>query len=115
MNWIDVARSMDPTLVALVVMTVLVVATVVSWHRNKAGFDLTQVITDSTTGRVAVEKVGYMTALAISTWGFVALILHDKMTEAYAGLYMATFAAARFGSQWLATKKDIATAPGPTP
>ena len=107
--------SIDAPMAALVVMSVIVIATVVSWHRTKDGFDLSQCIVDSTTQRIAPEKVGFMTVLAIMTWGFVALILQGKLTEWYAGLYGGMFVAGRFGSQYLSTKKDIASVtPGDT-
>ena len=102
--------SIDAPMAALVVMTVIVIGTVVSWHRNKEGFDLSQCIVDSTTQRIAPEKVGFMTVLAIMTWGFVALVLQGKLTEWYATVYGGMFVAGRFGSQYLSTKKDIAAA-----
>jgi hypothetical protein len=80
-----------------------------SWHHDdKNNFDLQQVLVDNTTGKVAIEKVGFMTALAIGSFGFIALLFQEKMTEWYAGLYMGTFAVARLGSSWISIKKYIA-------
>lgn len=106
----------DPALTSLAFMVVIVIFVVASWHHSKDGFDLSQCIVDSTTGRISPEKVGYMTALAIMTWAFVALVMHDKMTEWYATVYAGLFVMGRLGSQYLTTKKDIANAdPKPTP
>jgi hypothetical protein len=116
MNYLEIFRSLDPSLIALTIMTVLVVATVVSWHRNKPGFDLSQCIVDSTTNRIAAEKVGFMVVLAVMSWGFVALVLQHQLSEWYATAYGGIFVLGRFGSQMLSVKKDIATGnTGPTP
>lgn len=111
MSYIELFRSLDPSLIALTVMAILVVATVVSWHRNKDGFDLSQCILDSATGRISVEKIGFMSVLAVYIWGFIHLALKNTLSMEYVGLGLATFAAARFGSQWLSVKKDVATPP----
>lgn len=106
----------DPSLVVLVVMSLLVVSVVWSWHRNKDNnFHLQQVLVDNTSGKISIEKVGFMTALAISTWGFVALILRDKINEWYVGLYIMAFVAGRFGSSWLSVKKELSNAANPAP
>jgi len=102
--------SIDAPMAALIVMTVIVVGTVVSWHRGKDGFDLSQCIVDSVTQRISPEKVAYMTVLAMMTWGFAALVLQGKLTEWFATVYSGVFVLGRVGSQWLTTKKDIATA-----
>lgn len=107
-----VISEMDASLVALTLMFLVVVLTVVSWHRNKPGFDLSQCIVDSVTQRIVPEKVGYMTVLALMSWGFVALTLQGKMTEWYAGLFAGIFVMGRLGSQALTIKKDIANAGG---
>jgi len=114
MNYFEIFRSLDPSLLALTIMSILVVATVISWHRNKEGFDLSQCIVDSVTGRIAPEKVGYMTVLAIMSWGFIAHVLKNTLTEAYVLCYGSLFVAGRFGSQWLSVKKDLATTTAPT-
>ena len=62
------------------------------------------------TGKISVEKVGYMTSLCVSTWGFVALTLENNLSEMYFGTYMGAFAAARVASQYLAVKKDTTNA-----
>lgn len=103
MDWL---RSIDPSTATLVVMTIIVVATVVSWHRSDDGFNLQQVLVDNVSGKISIEKVAHMTALAVGTWAFIALVLKDKMTEGYFGLYLATFTLARVASSAISVYKD---------
>jgi len=100
--------SIDASEAFLVVMTVMMLVTVISWHVRKEGFDLSQCIVDTTSGRISPEKVGYMLVLVYMTWSFVAQTLKGTLTEAFTALYVGAFVAGRFGSQFLATKKDIA-------
>lgn len=114
MNYLEKLQAMDPVIVALVFMTALVVGVVWSWHANKSNdFHLQQVLVDSVTGKIAIEKVGFMTALAVGTWGFTALIIKGQMTEWYAGIYIGAFVAGRLGSSWLSVKKEIFNQPEP--
>lgn len=96
-----------PSLIALTVMAVLIIVVVWSWHRDKdSNFQLQQVIVDNTTNKISIEKVGYMTALAIGSWGFVALTLNDKLSEWYAMAYLGAFVIGRLGSSGISVWKD---------
>lgn len=99
-------RSIDPSTGALVVGTAIVIGVLIQWHRANDNFHLQQMLVDNVTGRVSIEKVGYMTALAVGSWGFIALTLHDKMTEGYFTAYLGVFALARVASSGLAVYKD---------
>ena len=104
------------TLFALAVMYITIVAVVWSWHRSPTtGINLQQVLVDSVTGNIAIEKVGYMTALATGTWGFVAQAVTDKPLDAYAIGYFTVFAAARVASQGIAVYKDVNKPTGTPP
>jgi hypothetical protein len=105
-------HDVDPSLVFLVFLSVLTFSVVWSWHRNEdLDFQLQQILVDNTTGKIAIEKVGYMTALAIGTWGFVSMTLKGGMTEWYFTIYMSVFVAGRMVSQGIAVTKDIKTGP----
>ena len=92
----------------------LVVGLALSWHRSPSvDFDLRQAVTDSVTGKLSVEKVAFMTALCVSTWGFVSLTLEGKLTEWYFSAYMLAFAAARVASQGLSVIKETKNAGTP--
>ena len=97
--------------VGFLIFTALVVILVAfSWHTDKdVRFDLREVILDSATGKIAIEKVGYMTALTVSCWGFVSLMLEGKPIETYATLFLGTFAITRIASQGLSVYKDTKT------
>lgn len=112
MNFEAILSALDAPVIALAIMTIIIVATIVSWHRGKAGFDLSQCLLDSVTGKISVEKIGFMTMLAIYTWGFVAQTIYKSLSEWYVTAGLVTFAGARLGSQWLATKSK---AQDPTP
>lgn len=106
LNWL---RSIDPSTAALVVGTVICIAVVASWHRANNDFSLQQMLVDNVSGKVSIEKVGYTLALAIGSWGFVALTLHDKMTEGYFTAYLGVFALSRVASSGLTVFKDTKT------
>jgi hypothetical protein len=112
MGLLEVLRSIDLSLVALTVMGTIVCGVVWSWHVQDDEFCLRQVLLDGTTGKISIEKVGYMTALSIGTWGFVALILKEQLTEWYAGLYLGAFVLGRLGNSWI-VRKDAAQEPRP--
>jgi len=99
-------RSIDPSTVALVVGTALVLAVVISWHRSDDDFKLQQMLVDNVSGRVSIEKVGYTVALAIGSWGFIALTLGGKMTEGYFTAYLGVFALSRVAASGLTVYKD---------
>ena len=52
----------------------------------------------------SLGRQGQYSALLISSWGFVTMILYKGMSEWYAGLYMLAWAGAQFGSVWLKLK-----------
>jgi len=106
MNFLNWLHTVDPSTAALVVATALVVIVVAQWHRSDDNFKLQQMLVDNVSGRVSIEKVGYVTALAIGSWGFIALTLHDKMTEGYFTAYLGVFALARVASSGLSVYKD---------
>lgn len=112
MNFQAILSALDAPVIALAIMTLIIIATVIMWHRGKPGFDLSECVTDSVTGKISVEKIGFMTMLAIYTWGFVAQTIYKSLSEWYVTAGLVTFAGARLGSQWLATRPK---AQDPTP
>jgi polyferredoxin len=108
MDFYALLGKLDGAQIALICMVLIVILTVVSWHRNKDGFDLSTCITDTVTGKVSPEKIGYMTVLAMMSWGFAALVLRNQMTEMYAGMYAGVFVLGRIGYKYADTKKEAA-------
>lgn len=77
------------------------------WHRSDAPFDLQQLVVDNTSGKLSIEKVGYMTVLGITSWGMTGLFSTGKMTENYMTIYLSVFALARAASSGMSVLKDI--------
>jgi len=109
----ELLKSIDPSSISLLVLVILVIAVVWYWHLSDNSFNLQQCLLDSVTGKISVEKIGYMTALSLMSWGFVTLVLHDKITEWYAGLFGGLFVLGRAVSSGLSVIKDVKIVPPP--
>lgn len=113
MNW---ALYVSVAVLGVTMLVVLYLA--FTWHTDTGvDFDIRQCVVDSVTGKISIEKLAFMSALVVSTWGFVTLVLTEKMTEMYFTTYMGAFAVARAFSQFTSVKKDgqngNATQPNP--
>lgn len=73
-------------------------------------FDLRDLIVDSVTGKVSLNKFGQFVALALSSWGFIYLAVDGKLTEVYFTTYMVSWAGAT-----VLTKALTPTPPTPPP
>jgi len=60
-------------------------------HFSDSTFDLKDLIVDSKTNRVSLNKFGQFIALVMSSWGFLYLALNGKLTEVYFTTYMAAW------------------------
>jgi len=61
----------------------------------------------------SLGRQGQYVALVVSTWGFMWLVIHDKMTEFFFTSYMLAWAGAQFGSIFLKMKGKQADEPKP--
>lgn len=108
-----------PLMVSVVLLSIMVsscLAVAVVWHLNpKTEFDLRQALVDSVTGKIAIEKVGYMVALGLSSWGFVTLTLMGQLTEMYFATFMTAFTLARVASQGMAIHREVKMRDGQSP
>jgi hypothetical protein len=82
-------KDVLPTL-ALSVIIALVGAVLYIWQRNKNAFDLKDMLVGAD-GKASINKFGQATALVISSWGFITLVQHDKMTEWFFIGYMSVW------------------------
>lgn len=103
-NWFTTTSAVN---ISLVVMAIIVIMLLIRWHTDGSDFQLQQALVDSVTKKIAIEKVGYMMALLLGSWGFIALILTNKMTEGYFMGYLGIFAAARAVSSGISVAKDV--------
>ena len=113
MSFLYWVGNLDPINTSLIVMMTVIVILLFRWHTDSSGFALQQVLVDGVTGRIAIEKVGYMMSLAIGSWGFAALIQTGKMTEGYFTAYLGVFALSRAVSSGISVVKDIKSSPVP--
>ena len=110
MDWAaiwSVIKGINMPVLSLIVMFGIVISVVWSWHRTKDGFDLSQVLVNSITGKIDVEKVGYMSVLAIWCWGFIALILDHLLTEYYVGIGVGAFVIGKGIKSWTDMQKVV--------
>src|SRR5271163_4132425 len=61
---------------------------------KKDSFDLRFLVVDPQTKQPSVHQLGQVTALIISSWGFIVLVLHGQLTEVYFTTYMVAWAGA---------------------
>lgn len=102
---------LELVLAAILGLVVLALVAVTRDQRNCVS--LLQLVVEARTGRLSLSRVGQLVALIVSSWGFVALVRADKLTEWYFSSYMIAWAGARLASQFLDTKKaagDLADA-----
>ena len=94
----------DPAMTLLLIGGVLVLLVFMYWQKDDSEFDLRDLFIDTKTRRLNPEKFGVMTALAMSSWGFISQIQDGKMTEWYFGGYMAAWGALRVATKWAGSK-----------
>lgn len=104
-------NGFDASLVVLTFMSLIIVLTVVSWHFKDCTFQLQQLIVDNVSGKISIEKTGYMTALAVSTWIMITMTIYGKMTEGYLAGYLSIFALSRAASSLTSVWKDKTETP----
>lgn len=105
--WTTLLKTIDLSAIVLIVMSVTAILIVWSWHKDDTGFSLQQALVDNVTGKLAIEKVGYMIALTVTTWIMIAIQLERKMTPELLMIYLSAFVAARLGAQGISVYKDV--------
>ena len=79
---------MDNIVVSFSVLLTLVMLLLYRWHTNPSNkFNLTDTLLGED-GKASLFKLGQASALIVSTWAFVVLVQHDKLTEYYFYGYM---------------------------
>lgn len=98
-------------LVLAAILGVVVLALVAVTRDQRNPVSLLQLVVEARSGRLSLSRVGQLVALIVSSWGFVALVRADRLTEWYFSSYMIAWAGARLASQFLDTKKAAREAP----
>jgi hypothetical protein len=83
---------MNPMGISLVLVLAIFVIALIVVQVRKDTYDLRYLIIDPDTKQPSIYKIGQLTALLVSTWGFVNLTMSDKLTEFYFTGYMAIWA-----------------------
>jgi hypothetical protein len=92
-------------LVLAIVLGLVAVALVMVTRDRRNPASLLQLVVEARTGRISLSRVGQLVALIVSSWGFVALVKTDKLTEWYFTSYMLAWAGSRLASQYLDGRK----------
>jgi hypothetical protein len=92
--------TLDVMTVVLIAVNVLLLVLLYKAQTKNDNFDLRDLIMEKKTGKVSLSRFGQLIALLVSTWGFVTLTLHDKLTEWYYASYMMIWAAAEGFRKW---------------
>ena len=79
---------------------------------RKDDFDLRALVVDPVTKQPSIHQLGQFTALIVSSWGFVVLVLHNALSETYFTTYMAVWAAANSLDRYLTQRGDSRNLPG---
>ena len=82
------------SLIVLLVIGLLAALLINSWQKSHPEFDLADLLTGDN-GKVSLSKFGQVSALIVSTWGFVVLVQQGKMTEYYFIGYMVAWTGAK--------------------
>lgn len=94
------------TLVGLFIVIAPLVWVVIAAHRDeKFQGTLWDLVSDKK-DHLSVFQLGVITALLISSWGFVVLILSDKMTEWYFTIYMTVLVVGKLANNAISVKND---------
>lgn len=82
------------SLIVLLVVGLLAALILRHWQHSHPEFDLSDLLTGDN-GKVSLSKFGQVSALVVSTWGFVVLVQQGKLTEFYFIGYMSVWAGYR--------------------
>jgi len=102
--------QVDLMVLMLVVGCLLALGVLFYAQSKNDKFDLRYLIL-SDNDRPSISKLGQLFSLLVSSWAFVYLVLHDKMTETYYTMYMGIYAATNVASKFLDKKNDQQTPP----
>jgi hypothetical protein len=89
----------NPMALFLLMIFMIICAILVYTQIKHDNFDLRYLISDDQR-RPSLHKIGQLTALIVSTWAFVYLVLHDKLTETFYTVYMGIWASVTVLNKW---------------
>lgn len=93
-EFLKILATLNITAVLLLFALVVGILILVYAQLRKDAFDLRSLIIDPQTKQPSIHQLGQISALLISSWGFIVLVLHNQLTEVYFTTYMAVWAGA---------------------
>lgn len=87
----------------LIMLLLVALAGIMAWkatHNVKSKFSLTDAFLDKN-GKTSFARIGQFSALTVSTWGFVYLVVDGKMSAWYFQGFMLTWVGNGLGHKWL--------------
>jgi len=99
--------SIMQAVLVLVILAAIILLTFV--QMKKDAIDLRWLILDEKK-RPSLHKISQVTALCISTWGFVTLTLHNQLTEYYFTGYMVVWSGSVALDKYLSNRHQEHTA-----
>lgn len=95
----------------LLVMSLGLLAALWRLHRGPSNYDLVQLIAEPDGSRLSLSRIGQLVALGVSSWGFVSLVMADRLTEWYYGTYMIAWTGTAIATRILSARAQ----PTPSP
>lgn len=90
--------------VILITGVLLVLITLVVWHKDESRFDLKEIIVDTETNTVSLYKLGQVLALLISTWVLINETRAGRLNEFLFTMYMVSWAGANSLNKYIDNK-----------
>jgi hypothetical protein len=90
--------------VILITGVLLVLVTLVVWHKGETRFDLKEIIVDTETNTVSLYKLGQVLALLISTWVLINETRAGRLNEFLFTMYMISWAGANSLNKYIDNK-----------
>lgn len=77
-------------------------------HRNPnyKNFNLTHLVMTDDLSRISGSRARILVAFIVASWGYIHLVLTEKLTEWYLAAYLAAFVADRISSRIINKKED---------
>lgn len=100
LNDILTTMAQNGMAIALVLGILFIVAIIWNWQRDKSNqVDIKDLICSN--GKLSERKFTRFAAWAVSTWGFVYLIIDDQFSEWYFAGYMTVWTGNALFGKWL--------------
>jgi len=98
--------SINPAAAGLGIMLALAGFVFYKAHNDVSSFNLKDMFIDPDTKLMSLTRFSQFIALAISSWGFIHLVLGNALTETYLSIYMGVYAVSGSASKFIAAYRN---------